>query len=105
MRIAHAGSTAAAVAAAAAQKVATDNPLVVRLVGCCSTRSFRVSEPSHDTLAPAQVAGLSFAYPQIFKKLFAPAKVRQRFFPQCNGCSQARTTRTAVRNRSVRSCI
>jgi hypothetical protein len=34
-----------------------------------------------------QIAGLRFAYPQVFSRLFAPPKVKQRFFPQCESCS------------------
>ena len=47
----------------------------------CLRASLTVS-PRHQ-----QIAGLRFAYPKIFSRLFAPPKVKQRFFPQCESCS------------------
>jgi len=37
---------------------------------------------------PPQAASLNLAYPQVFARLFAPTKVKQRFFPECVSCSQ-----------------
>ena len=31
---------------------------------------------------------MNLAYPQIFARLLAPTRVKQRFFPECTGCSQ-----------------
>ena len=70
------GSTAAAVAAAAAQKVADDNPVVT--------------------------FGIRMMYPKIFARLFAPPKIKQRFFPQCESCSQLQSD--AMR-RSVKKLV
>jgi hypothetical protein len=87
------------VAAAAADKVAKDNPVVVRR----SATAQRGAEA--DSVCASQAAGLELAAPNVsrfLKKLLGlNNKVKQRFFPQCNGCSSVRPAR---RRRRASAC-
>ena len=98
------GSSAAAAAAAVAQKVAADNPVVVRGARCqvpCFP-CLVATHPTHDPPLRPQVTGLRFAYPQLFSRLFAAPRQRQRFFPQCASCSSLQSD--ALR-RSVKKLV
>jgi hypothetical protein len=75
------------VAAAAADRVVKDNPVMVRQCDVLRARGRLMR-------AHFQAAGLELAAPNVssfLKKLLGlNNKVKQRFFPQCGGCSSVR---------------
>jgi hypothetical protein len=82
-----AGSTAAALAAAVADKAVASNPAVVREQ---AQHANALRALCADAAARSQAAGLNLAAPGFMQRLFGSAKVKQRYFPQCGGCSSVR---------------
>jgi hypothetical protein len=71
-----------------ADKAVASNPAVVRSrahhASCCHVALCA------DAALRSQAAGLNMAAPGFMQRLFGSAKVKQRYFPQCGGCSSVR---------------